>query len=242
VGTEKLSLAISPKLSLWNPYDRPMSLENLILEVPFRNGSFDVSHFNLKEYDLYRKWWIRLYNNVDEFPTKDTGSKNTKGTRALIKKPNTPWGLFKKVVDFELITAGDVTSFLVYSEPGILDAKKKSFPVADSEQGLQLTSLSNGTRVIAHENIRENVTYEGDFHFFSFADDFNIKVNLPKVYLRVEDTILEPGEIANFSIENLQSQDIPSDPQESPPIISVRKGDLEDFFLWESSFAYTSQQ
>ena len=102
--------------------------------------------------------------------------------------------------------------------------------------------MANGTKVLTHENFRENVTYDGVFHFFSFSDDFKVEINIPRIYLSLEEEILEPGETASFTIEGLQTGQIPDDPNDDPPLIRLRKGDMEDFFLWESSFAYSSQQ
>ncbi len=54
--------------------------------------------------------------------------------------------------------------------------------------------------------------------------------------------MLQPGEVATFTIADQQTESIPKDPNINPPLIRLRKGDLEDFFLWESSFAYNSAQ
>jgi hypothetical protein len=240
VGTSKLALAISPKVSLWNPYDMPIKLEGLYLDIPFRKATFNATNFNLKEYDLYRKWWIRLYNNVESFPTRG----NAKGIsdRSKLKKPDSPWGLFRRAVDQERLTVDGAARLFQYMQPGIIDASKMSYNVDGNPQSLQMRSLNNGTKVLDHENPRENVTYTGEFHFFSFADKFKVNVNLPRIYVSLQDDVLDPGEVATFTIEELQTEDIPGDPKSNPPLIRLRKGDLEDFFLWESSFAYSNEK
>ena len=89
--------------------------------------------------------------------------------------------------------------------------------------------MANGTKVLTHENIRENVTYDGVFHFFSFSDDFKVEINIPRIYLSLEEEILEPGETASFTIEGLQTEQIPDDPNDDP-LIRLRKE------TWKTSF------
>jgi len=58
--SNKFHVAILPKVTLWNPYSEPLSLNNLFFEVP---GGISTESYvlDLEEYDLYRKWWVAMY-------------------------------------------------------------------------------------------------------------------------------------------------------------------------------------
>ena len=65
----EIALALSPAITLWNPYNHEMTLDNLYLEVPFSahhgqpgSTSLEILSFDLNEYDLYRKWWAYMYD------------------------------------------------------------------------------------------------------------------------------------------------------------------------------------
>ena len=69
-NSNKVALAVLPSVSLWNPYDKPLKINNLFIEIPpsydQNNGythsiGFSMYTQDLKQFDLFRKWWMALY-------------------------------------------------------------------------------------------------------------------------------------------------------------------------------------
>ena len=54
----EVNLVITPTLSLWNPYDKPMRVKDLYVTWTTADISFAVFKFDPAEYDLFRKWWM----------------------------------------------------------------------------------------------------------------------------------------------------------------------------------------
>ena len=87
-GKHDVAIAISPSVTLWNPYDQPMSLNDLSIDIPFCDSSgknsgkglnIDFYEIDVNEYDLYRKWWALLLDLVEK--------QNPGGTVSLQLKP-----------------------------------------------------------------------------------------------------------------------------------------------------------
>ena len=57
----QLGLAAYPSVAFWNPYNVPISSEEIFIEVPIEAGMQSV---NAKHYDLYRKWWMYCFDEV----------------------------------------------------------------------------------------------------------------------------------------------------------------------------------
>lgn len=53
----KLALAMYPSVALWNPYNVPISMKELYVEIPFRDNRLLAA--NPRDYDRWRKW--RMY-------------------------------------------------------------------------------------------------------------------------------------------------------------------------------------
>jgi hypothetical protein len=255
IGRTNLALAMGPSVSLWNPYNKPMQLKDLFLEIPFNSAKLKAAHFNLKEYDLYRKWWIRLYNNVNEFPSNPNFSK--KRQRNLAKDPKTPWGLFSRQKERDLLaTILEEDKEIFYTEPGLLEAfkyaqwfKNKSnddfferyknteygfdFEYDGENYGLKYSTDRNGLPVLEHENIRDGteITHIGDFKFFSYLESSYVDLSLKEIYL-----VLEPGEVGHFAVADMQIQQGTA----TVPVVHLKKGSMEDFFLLESNFSYNT--
>ncbi len=64
-----VSLAVLPSVTLWNPYDKPLNLHNLFIEIPPSEYSLNLSikDRDFKQYDLFRKWWMALYQRTRPF-------------------------------------------------------------------------------------------------------------------------------------------------------------------------------
>ena len=50
----KLTLAMYPSVAFWNPYNLPVTLNNVYIEVPLNVW---MAAFNPKEWDLFLKWY-----------------------------------------------------------------------------------------------------------------------------------------------------------------------------------------
>ena len=97
-------LALSPAVTLWNPYNHEMQLDNLYLEIPFsshhgHSGSTRsiFTSLDLREYDLYRKWWAYVIdvNNTDELKASDLSKGAQIFNIGSIKNKWEPWGLYE---------------------------------------------------------------------------------------------------------------------------------------------------
>ena len=54
-GKVVVGLAINPSVAFWNPYNVPIQLNNVFIEVPIHTR---MSAVNPKEWDLFRKWYM----------------------------------------------------------------------------------------------------------------------------------------------------------------------------------------
>ncbi len=97
----QLGLAAYPSVAFWNPYNVPISNQNIFIEIPFQVG---METINAKHYDLYRKWWMYCFDqtlfstaNPGVDPTQPTfqippGFKNFEDRNGNGKKdPGEPW-------------------------------------------------------------------------------------------------------------------------------------------------------
>ena len=53
-GDNKLALAMYPSLAFWNPYNLPVNLKDVYVEIPL---NLWATAFNPKEWDLFLKWY-----------------------------------------------------------------------------------------------------------------------------------------------------------------------------------------
>ena len=73
-------MGINPSVTLWNPYDKSMRINDLFVEIPFaqEGGRYEpfecsVTQVDFREYDLYRKWWAYMYGDFNaSFQLKDS--------------------------------------------------------------------------------------------------------------------------------------------------------------------------
>jgi hypothetical protein len=133
----EFALALSPAITLWNPYSHEMLLEDLYLEIPSpahhgqpEGGESKSSYtgVDLAEYDLYRKWWAVIFdtNNTHDLSASDLSISGRSLLAGKVKNKWEPWGLY----DFEKGTI-DKSTFIfetrmdiVIQEPGLLGALK----------------------------------------------------------------------------------------------------------------------
>lgn len=265
VEQENLGLAINSSVSLWNPYDKPMRLEDIYLEIPFQNAkggsgvdvgyTFDGQIFDLREYDLYRKWWMRLYNDIsnDElpkynFPPRDFQGGAMDSIKTKMKALDSPWGLFQTTRGKTKIKNSNREFSL--SQPGLLGKPTFSTTLNDANPDLELSGLQKDKMYHEYpqkEDENGGIIFDSDnsyfrFHSPLFSESLKEYATLPRVFLYLDDAILEPGENAIFSIQDSQRSTIPVDRDKrfnSPPIIKLQKGDQQDFYIWETDKSFT---
>ena len=129
----EFGLALSPAITLWNPYNHEMQLDNLFLEIPFASHHGNsgetksiFTSFDLEEYDLYRKWWAYVIdvNNTDQLRITDLSESGQIFSSGKIKNKFEPWGLYeftKGIIDKE---TGGVRKKHLIKEQGLFDAFK----------------------------------------------------------------------------------------------------------------------
>ena len=219
------SLALNPQVTLWNPYNKRMLLEDLFIKVPFKSShgdqakiSSDFVSLDIKEYDLYRKWWAYLYdsNATEPFDKSKTNSELETGHIMELKDP---WGLFtfkkgeiqltdKNTGKFAIRETGFFDIFREDSEsltrsflPKYVDKDNWDNRIPpDSYYGKKMEAGTIDT--IIHENPRAGG------HEFSFKFNTMRKGSLEvdKIFLQIKNlpdelnATLEPGEVATFAV------------------------------------------
>ena len=72
----QLGLAAYPSVAFWNPYNKPIILQDIYIEIPMSIG---IHAMNARHYDLYRKWWLYCYD-PELFATQNPGTDPTEPT------------------------------------------------------------------------------------------------------------------------------------------------------------------
>jgi len=257
-------LGINPAITLWNPYDKRMKVDNLFIEIPFagEGGRYeplecDITQVDFREYDLYRKWWAYMYADFNasfELKDSDIDPLYRPYYSGYIKNWKEPWGIYNFV-------SGTNSFGEARFEEGLFDkfllgqgGFKASLGVngdnwnnrvpPDSMLGIRLEG-----NVFYHENPRDGF---GDYTFtFHSMEKKNIAFD--RLILEVtseegsmEPVILEPGEVVTFAAfasedaAGIQTnQPVVSTPQ-PPEIIRVTRkpaGKVEKGYIWDSGFA-----
>ena len=76
---DKLALAMYPSVAFWNPYNIPIQLNDVYVEIPI---SVYMSAYNSKEWDLFKKWYIHNPNaTVHYIPGNTTTSVSSMPTQ-----------------------------------------------------------------------------------------------------------------------------------------------------------------
>ena len=216
----EICLAISPAVTLWNPYNQEMTVSDLYLEMPFaqNNGSpgaieSNITSLDLIEYDLYRKWWSYVFdtNNTELLSSGRLSSSGQIFRGGWLKNKSEPWGVYtfnKGLIQEEL----SETNWGI-NEPGFLNI------FMDNQSGYPDSSLNNSNwnarvppdslfgmkrsgSTVSHENPRDLIG-DYDFKFHSVRNDLSFK--LSKIYTQLNDSssgtsfTLMPGEVATFA-------------------------------------------
>ncbi|MDC3284114.1 hypothetical protein OAV01_02455 [Opitutales bacterium] len=238
IGIDKSStkveygLALSPAITLWNPYNHEMQLDNIFLEIPFsgyhgESGTTEArfQSFDLKEYDLYRKWWAYVIdvNNTDELKIKHLSPGGQIFSGGKIKNKWEPWGLYEFTKGKIDKSSGGIVNFrqnLVIKELGLFNAFKDQSSYVKKPSYLNLDGYINksnwenrvtpdslyGIKLVGnklfHEAPREPV---GDFTF-DFHTLKNGSITIDRLVLQIlsnsqdtNKTTLLPGEVATFA-------------------------------------------
>ena len=256
-------LGINPSVTLWNPYNKSMIVEDLFIEIPFagEGGRYEplecaVTQVDFKEYDLYRKWWAYMYgdfNSSFELKATDMDPLYRPFYSGGIKNWKQPWGIYKFQSGINSFgepqtEPGLVAQFLrgsgmnVGNVINISNWNNRVPP--DSMFGIRLEG-----NVFYHENPRDGF---GDYTF-TFHSLEKKNVAFDRLILEfaneegsVEPVILEPGEVVTFasfaspSATDIQTnQPVGATPQ-PPELIKVTRkptGKVEKGYIWDSGFA-----
>ena len=181
---------------LWNPYNKPLKVQNLYAFVPLgrdKNGQLDnrlkikMFKFDLREYDLFRKWW--MYVSGKEKPKKELISGSNKWTT---KDFNAPWPLFP---------ASNFNFGLIYSMLGPDGAYSK--------EGTEMSLQKNGsTWKFIHQNPRidEKDDPSGEFFLMREFTFYNCEsppdITLDHFVLKLGDTTILPGETISYTVDS----------------------------------------
>lgn len=199
-------IAINPSVTLFNPYDKPLKVENLYIFLPVNMGVIHLQTFDLAEYDLFRKWW--MFVQKPDFETK----WDPKGRK---KDPNQPWPLFQvSLYDSSSPLTAEFTEGCV--EYGLLSwiqadtsnsVGKESPKMKIVKQIREIDGENRPVYVYYHENPRDGVT--GEFVLTSYYSTRldNKPIQLKNFIYKIEDTLLEPGENACFNVLTMQEED-----------------------------------
>jgi len=216
-STMEVNLVITPTLSLWNPYDKPMRVKDLYVTWTPADISFAVFKFDLAEYDLFRKWWMYFSKPQNQHSSPTYTNKMAKDE---IKNWNTPWSAFS-FTDYNY----------KFKEYGVMLSKQ----VSETEwlEGLKMNlEKKNGKWVYPHDYPVDGLDPEFIFHSYEDSRLQNRRFAVKNLHLKLEETILAPGEAAGFGVE-LEEADYDAN---EPLRITLRKGEEDEAFLIKTGF------
>jgi hypothetical protein len=70
----KLALAMYPSVAFWNPYNVPLAMKDIFIEVPM---NVDTAAYNSREWDLFKKWYIHNPNGTASYIPDHLSTSNT---------------------------------------------------------------------------------------------------------------------------------------------------------------------
>ena len=258
-------LGINPAITLWNPYDKEMILNDLFVEIPFGgNGGTPssltcrVTQVDFKEYDLYRKWWAYIYGDFNasfELSKNDLNSIEREFSAGYIKNWKQPWGIysfstFKNTYKDIQSQPGLIDTFLQNSSPplgsSINQVNWNNRVPPDSMYGIKLEG-----NTFYHENPRDGI---GDYTF-TFNSMTKEEFSFNRLFMRIKNqsdssnsVTLAPGEVVTFAafassnaIDVQTNQPVASGSVPDPPsVINITRkpmGEVEKGYVWDSGFA-----
>ena len=258
-------LGINPAITLWNPYNKSMELEDIFIEIPFagESGAYEpfeckVTQVDFREYDLYRKWWAYIYGDFNasfELKDSDIDPLYRPYYSGYIKNWKEPWGIFN-------FRSGTNAFNEPQSEESLIDKFLLGEGGFKPQLGIDLSNWNNRVppdsmlgmklegNVFYHENPREGF---GDFTFI-FHSMEKKQIAFERLILKITNengssgsVTLEPGEVVTFAAyasanpTDVQSnQPVVGQNPEPPEIIEVTKkpsGKVEKGYVWDSGFA-----
>ena len=266
--TGGLSVAILPAVTLWNPYDKPLIINDLFLEIP---GDSEDRVIQLKsnvvdfmEYDLYRKWWMFLYErdeplfreNLDEKPDTWLVHEPKLGTK---KYPDTyPFSVHLKENNVPRLTHQvywqDLRSSPLKPYSKISPDARGNWNLGIPPESLYGMKFDHGNGLIYHENSDVSPFYHPRFKFSNITAEGGFTRKVSKIRLSFMDPdynspidTLAPGEVVNFgtfsgggNFPNVLSESMPStsgtEVKLVVPICRETAPTFERGFLWKSNF------
>jgi hypothetical protein len=198
-GGSDLEIAVNPSIVLWNPYNKPMRVENLYAYIPLSRDNENmglkvrVLDFDPLEYDLFRKWW--MYVSAEPKP-RFILPGNTNGTKS--KDYQQPWGL-GPVGEYE---AGLITSIFRKKWP-------ERAPYGHEKDGFSLPITGGPPWVFKHDNPRISPDDDPgnqfwlmkEFRFWNTKGPEELDV-IKSLTLKLTDTILQPGESISYTVDS----------------------------------------
>ena len=85
-SNNEIEIAINAVVTLWNPYNKPMRVENLFAYMPLASSNLHIMELDLREYDLFRKWWMFVSKEIEPPQINSLGVKE--------RDPAQPWPLY----------------------------------------------------------------------------------------------------------------------------------------------------
>ncbi len=214
--TNEIGYALIPHVSLWNPYDKPMELSNLYMYLPLFPVGINVMEFDLREYDLFRKWW--MYTGGDQ---KDIASQGRQSFRTKVM--DRPWPLFAYSLYDGSEKSQGVAEFGPMKALRVNDGPYDKGPSMNLQSRRQMVDGQSKTVYIyAHENPRAGT---GEFVFTGWSEK---SFQLGDMYFKIENTVLSPGQSASFNVRSFQQADFQTG---TIPQITLSKGREEEAFF-----------
>jgi hypothetical protein len=70
----QLALATYPSVAFWNPYNLPIELNEVFIDVPM---NLEAQAYNSKEWDLLRKWYLHNPNSSASYIPHNVTTSNS---------------------------------------------------------------------------------------------------------------------------------------------------------------------
>jgi hypothetical protein len=172
---DEIEIAVNPTVILWNPYSKPMRIENLYAFLPMNKINIQIFEMDLLEYELFRKWWMYV-SGKEKARFRLLGSSDE-----LSKDFNQPWPLLPNK----------------YSNWGIL---QNMMGRVDNKTGTEPTLTKTGS---SFKFIHQNPRFEDDEFWlmreFVFKNCNDERFQLDSFVLKLIDTTIQPGESITYS-------------------------------------------
>jgi len=216
-ANNRIGLALYPSVAFWNPYNFPLEINDLFVELPM---TVELQAMDAELYDLYRKWWMNSFDANDYASEVEFLRQESPRSVDFPAPPLTPIDTDGDGINDFFPSAGGAGAkgTILPDGPSTIPYFTSSFPrLVDNELNDPLMS---------ELNLGPGNSYDIDIRFHDVGDpagketfyDFALTqgINLEQVHfnpkkivtnkkpllLKIDSLKLEPGQKSNFVVKS----------------------------------------